>query len=436
MTRELEQPGVSTDAICRVRAAGFESGPDDACNVTWITERRTYCLRGGTRPVVRGGVGRAVAAPRDVFLRSRPDMRIETAGLDRHHVDPESRNLFAEGVGRGRQRVLRSLIPTDDRRCRMGEDRRNVHDPSLAVAAHSRKDAARDSHWRDHHYVELRERVGRRDVLDRPCVHVAGVVHDGPYVAVTKRGIARVVVRQIDDQRLDMHPRVAGGLGELGRGLFRTHRSRDVEAKLREVQHTVQADTGVRTGHDDGATHANVLTRPTTVSTVHETCHACGFDGARYDDTELCAAVRELGGQWSDIMRTAGADARTRPAPKVWSALEYAAHSRDITRLHVFGVEQALSGAEPVFDDMDGSALIEDAALSYDELDPDTVVSELASAATTLADTAASASPDAWTRGITIGTNRLDVRRLVEHALHDSVHHLDDVKRGLKELRV
>lgn len=134
-------------------------------------------------------------------------------------------------------------------------------------------------------------------------------------------------------------------------------------------------------------------------------------------------------------MRHAGVDARTRPAPNVWSALEYAAHSRDITRLHAFGVEQALSGTEPVFDDIDGTALIEDAAISYDGLDPDTVVVELAAAATTLADTAASASKEAWAHGVTVGANRLDVRALVEHALHDSEHHLDDVERGVEQLR-
>lgn len=43
---------------------------------------------------------------------------------------------------------------------------------------------------------------------------------------------------------------------------------------------------------------------------------------------------------------------------------------------------------------------------------------------------AAGAIPDAWTRGLTIGTERTEVCRLIEHGLHDSVHHLDDVERG------
>jgi hypothetical protein len=36
---------------------------------------------------------------------------------------------------------------------------------------------------------------------------------------------------------------------------------------------------------------------------------------------------------------------------------------------------------------------------------------------------------------LTIGDSRSDVRRLLEHALHDSLHHLADVERGLAALR-
>lgn len=40
-----------------------------------------------------------------------------------------------------------------------------------------------------------------------------------------------------------------------------------------------------------------------------------------------------------------------------------------------------------------------------------------------------------WERGLTVGDDRMSVRRMLEHALHDSTHHLDDVTRGLRELR-
>jgi hypothetical protein len=45
------------------------------------------------------------------------------------------------------------------------------------------------------------------------------------------------------------------------------------------------------------------------------------------------------------------------------------------------------------------------------------------------------AGVEAWSRGLTLGDQRLDVRRMLEHALHDSTHHLADVERGFARLR-
>jgi hypothetical protein len=165
-----------------------------------------------------------------------------------------------------------------------------------------------------------------------------------------------------------------------------------------------------------------------------ERCDACGFDGGRYDDAALSRALRGLGPRWRSLLFETGPELRARPEPEVWSALEYAAHSRDITALHVFGVEQALTLDEPSFppieDDLVGSA-----AASYGSADPDAVLDGLETQAMRLAQLADDAGRDRWSRGLTIGANRSDVRRLLEHALHDSLHHLDDVERGLAHLR-
>jgi hypothetical protein len=166
----------------------------------------------------------------------------------------------------------------------------------------------------------------------------------------------------------------------------------------------------------------------------HERCERCDFDGGRYDDAALLEALRSLGPQWRAGLIDAGAEMRMRPAPDVWSAIEYAAHSRDITALHVFGVEQALTFDEPSFPEI-ADDLVESAAVDYNASDPAIVAEALEDQATRLARLAADAGPGAWSRGLTIGENRSDVRRLLEHALHDSLHHLDDVDRGLVRLR-
>ena len=166
----------------------------------------------------------------------------------------------------------------------------------------------------------------------------------------------------------------------------------------------------------------------------HETCSECGFDGADYDDAALLARLRALGASWRAVLERAGAELRVRPAEDVWSAIEYAAHSRDITALHAFGVEQALTHDEPVFPTVD-PGLADAAAVAYDTADPDDVAAALDAASEQLAAHAGDAGTDAWSRGLTLGDERVDVRRLLEHALHDSTHHLADVERGLAQLR-
>jgi hypothetical protein len=169
------------------------------------------------------------------------------------------------------------------------------------------------------------------------------------------------------------------------------------------------------------------------VAPAHEACDACGFDGGAYADSELLDALRSLGDRWRRLLANAGAQLRVRPAADTWSAIEYAAHSRDITALHAFGVEQALTRDEPAYPPI-GDSVVDDAASTYGDADPDAVCDALDTAAHRLAQLAGDAGVDAWTRGLTVGGTRSDVRRLLEHALHDSEHHLGDVERGLRAI--
>ena len=175
-------------------------------------------------------------------------------------------------------------------------------------------------------------------------------------------------------------------------------------------------------------------TKLTSVRTEHERCEACGFNGDVFDDAALLAALRSLGGRWRRQLADAGGDLRKRPEPDTWSAIEYAAHSRDVTMLHAYGVKEALTRAEPSFPDVTDDQLNATAG-TYADADPQAVVDALAEAAERLAQVAEDAGFHAWARGLTVGATRSDVRRLLEHALHDSRHHLDDVDQGLARLR-
>ena len=167
----------------------------------------------------------------------------------------------------------------------------------------------------------------------------------------------------------------------------------------------------------------------------HETCDACGFDGAAYSDDAVVAALRGLGPKWRALLDDAGDHVRTRPAPEVWSALEYAAHSRDITALHVFGVDVALTTDDAQVPAIDGDAMIEQAAATYATEAAPEVLAGLERETQRLAQLGADHA-EGWHRTLTVGDDPpLSVRRLLEHALHDSTHHLADVARGLDQLR-
>ena len=78
---------------------------------------------------------------------------------------------------------------------------------------------------------------------------------------------------------------------------------------------------------------------------------------------------------------------------------------------------------------------MQSASASYAAQDRGVVGVELENQTGKLADLAEKSGSTSWSRGITIDDSRSDVRFLLEHALHDSYHHLVDVERGLSILK-
>jgi MOSC domain-containing protein YiiM len=163
---------------------------------------------------------------------------------------------------------------------------------------------------------------------------------------------------------------------------------------------------------------------------VIETCALCGFDNAEYTRQDLLGTLRALAPMWRTM--TEGMPDRVlsaRPAGGTWSAMEYAAHSRDITEamgrlLHytLTTDQPRLDGPPPELPDPTPAASISEAITELDQN-----VARLHSRALGLDD-------DQWDRTIIAGDQELDVRWIVGHAVHDATHHLRDVGRGLATL--
>lgn len=153
-------------------------------------------------------------------------------------------------------------------------------------------------------------------------------------------------------------------------------------------------------------------------------CPECGFDAAEVDPLALPDLVLAAAAPWADVL--SGEDVRTRPAPQVWSPLEYACHVRDVLRVFAGRIELIRTEDDPPFANWDqDAAAVED---RYWQQDPATVASELNAAAQHNAGLWAAVTEDEWNRpGTRSNGSKFTLDTLGRYQLHDLRHHLHDV---------
>jgi hypothetical protein len=165
---------------------------------------------------------------------------------------------------------------------------------------------------------------------------------------------------------------------------------------------------------------------------IDRPCPDCGFDPASVDRGDLPDLIHENVKDWYAILLDA--DFAVRPAPHVWSRLEYACHVRDVHRIFAERVRRMLDEDSPEFDnwDQDATAVEEDYSLQ----DPAEVATELVERAAEAAAAYASVADDGWQRtgrrkaaegGAGQGNADFTVESIGRYHLHDVVHHLWDV---------
>jgi S-DNA-T family DNA segregation ATPase FtsK/SpoIIIE len=122
---------------------------------------------------------------------------------------------------------------------------------------------------------------------------------------------------------------------------------------------------------------------------------------------------------------------RTRPAPEVWSPLEYACHVRDVLLVQRERVLLAQVEDQPEFVPMrrDERAV----GARYNEQDPVTVLAAIPTAADDLAATLDGLDATGWARsGIYTYPERAvrSIEWIGRHTLHELRHHQGDIERG------
>ena len=171
-----------------------------------------------------------------------------------------------------------------------------------------------------------------------------------------------------------------------------------------------------------------------TVDSV-ERCDECGFDYDATDWTEVGARVRAAAAATAALLADATDVAATRPEPDRWSALEYAAHVRDVLitirdRL-VIGLVEDDPGFKPMYRDQRVAFGL------YAGDTVDAVAPEVVAAAAMLARLFDAIDPDALARPVQYGFPDPERRTLLwmgRQAVHECEHHLDDMRENVARL--
>lgn len=156
-------------------------------------------------------------------------------------------------------------------------------------------------------------------------------------------------------------------------------------------------------------------------------CPECGFDPAGIADAHLPDRILASARGWESVLAAPAAAAA--PDERTWSALEYAAHVRDVhvvmaARLRAVLTASATTPARFAPWDQDAAAV----AGRYREQDPGAVASGLVRAAGIFATLYRGVGGDAWNRrGLRSDGGAFTARSLAAYSLHDFEHHRVDV---------
>ena len=156
-------------------------------------------------------------------------------------------------------------------------------------------------------------------------------------------------------------------------------------------------------------------------------CPECGLDAQTLAGADVGPMTRANAAAWQQVLDRP--DVARRPAPGVWSPLEYACHVRDVYRVFDGRLARMLAEDDPAFEnwDQDETAVRE----RYGEQPPATVARELADAAEVVAARFDSVTGEQWARtGRRSDGAVFTVETFGRYFVHDWVHHLHDVGPG------
>ncbi len=150
-------------------------------------------------------------------------------------------------------------------------------------------------------------------------------------------------------------------------------------------------------------------------------CPECGLDASSVAVEDIAPRLAAASTAWADVLGRPGV--HDRPAPEVWSPLEYGCHVRDVLGVYDERLSLMLDTDDPLYANWDQDA----SAGGYAGEDPAAVAAALRDRGLALSQRFAAVT--AWDRpGRRSDGASFTVASFARYFLHDVEHHLWDVR--------
>jgi MOSC domain-containing protein YiiM len=157
-----------------------------------------------------------------------------------------------------------------------------------------------------------------------------------------------------------------------------------------------------------------------------EVCDECAFHGERWTDGDLLTTLPVIAALWEEYLDGLDPDLTlVRAEAGQWSIAEYTDHVREV----LFGMRFLVGVArtEPESDLGPSPEPVVDAEPRAVQLAR--AIERVHDEGGRLAAELVALEPNLWAAGVVVDGQRVDVRWIARHAVHDSLHHLHDIGR-------
>lgn len=170
-------------------------------------------------------------------------------------------------------------------------------------------------------------------------------------------------------------------------------------------------------------------------------CPECGLDYGTLHPPFAINTLKSIPRRYKEALEPASpsedtdAVLRTRPAEDVWSAMEYTVHVADSYGTFAQVIKRMYTEDNPDLSDVftdENELVVRD---KYNEQDIDAVLARLVANTDHLVEEAGKVDAHGWSRMGSFAWGERDLLTMLQNAVHEGIHHLMDIERGLKKVR-